>query len=114
MCPFCGSTFTAGRPPRYLPSVRVTAVAAVSATIALGGCAPVDSSSYGVAETEDCCLPSTDGAVDIADATVSDVGSDGASAEAPVAPDAVSEEGPTLDVSVTDAPTDAGADGATA
>lgn len=113
MCPFCGSTFAAGRPPRYLPSARVTAVVAMSATIALGGCTPVDSSSYGVPATEDCCFPSADGSVDIADATVSDVGSDGASVEATVAPDAVSEEGPTPDVSVTDAPTDAGADGAT-
>ena len=75
-CPFCAAAFTAGSPARYPPSVRVTAVAAVSAAIALGGCTPpADQSSYGVASTEDCCTPSDDAAGGVADVTVAESGS---------------------------------------
>ncbi len=89
-------------------------MAAVSATIALGGCTPVDSSSYGVAESEDCCSPSTDGPVFIADATVAEVGSDDASVEASPPPDATNDAAAdTTSDAATDAPNDAGADGAT-
>jgi hypothetical protein len=112
-CPFCGSAFIAGRPVRYPPSVRVTAVAAVSAAVALGGCSASATASYGFPSPEDCCTTASDATDDLADVTPANVtvaesgpGSDAGAQEGEGSADAAPmPEG--------DAPADAGADGAT-